>query len=143
MEDYISAYEEARSRLEAFKNPNKSMRKDSSQAVLAEVERTRQVFETKLFEQARFMAWVRAAIFSREKQRHLSWLLNVLVPTVKASAAESVLFSFLPEFYLDTMFEICTALRSLFHPTCPVEEIEGESCSALDHHLTFLSRNFS
>ncbi|KAK6623954.1 hypothetical protein RUM44_010810 [Polyplax serrata] len=125
MEDYVTAYESARTRLESFKNPNKAMKRESTSVIHSEIEKTRQVFESKLEEQARFMAWVRAAIFSQEKQRQLSWLLNVLMASVKASSNEGVLFSFLPEFYLDSLFEICSALRVLFHPTCPVEDIDG------------------
>ncbi|KAL0278673.1 UNVERIFIED_CONTAM: hypothetical protein PYX00_000425 [Menopon gallinae] len=125
MEDYITAYESARTRLETFKNPKGSAKRESTVNIQFEIERSRQVFEAKLLEQSRFMAWVRAAIFSEEKQKQLSWLLNVLVATVKASVSEGVLFSFLPEFYLDSMFEISTALRSLFHPTCSYENIDG------------------
>lgn len=125
MEDYVSAYESARTRLESFKNPTKAMKRESVAKIQSEIEKTRQVFESKLEEQARFMAWVRAAIFSQEKQKQLSWLLHILIATLKVSSNEGVLFSFLPEFYLDSLFEICSALRILFHPTCSVDDIDG------------------
>lgn len=143
MEDYINAYEEARTRLETFKNPPpKSSKKDSLPLIQTEIEKTKQVFETKLYEQSRFMAWVRAAIFSQEKQHQLAWLLNILVRTVKASANEGALFSFLPEFYLDSLFEICTALRTFFHPTCLVDDIEGFNTTLMEI-AEFLCLNFA
>lgn len=125
MEDYVNAYENARTRLESFKNPTKAMKRESVVVIQSEIEKTRHVFESKLEEQARFMAWVRAAIFSQEKQKQLGWLLSVLMASVKASSNEGVLFSFLPEFYLDSLVEICSALRVLFHPTCSFEDIDG------------------
>ncbi|PSN30203.1 hypothetical protein C0J52_21037 [Blattella germanica] len=90
-----------------------------------ELERTCEVFEQKLNEQSRHMAWVRAAVYSTDKQSHLAWLLRVILQTVKLASQEGQLFAYVPDFYLDSLVEICAALRTYVHPTAPLENIEG------------------
>ncbi|CAG2053321.1 unnamed protein product [Timema podura] len=118
MADYTSAVASNKSRLS-------SLSPEDSPLVAAELRRATQVFEDKLMEQSRHMAWVRAAVFSPEKQSHLAWLFRVVLQTVKLSSQEGQLFSFVPDFYLEALVELCTALRTYLHPTCPIDNIEG------------------
>ncbi|XP_022196553.1 E3 ubiquitin-protein ligase RNF123 isoform X2 [Nilaparvata lugens] len=82
-----------------------------------------EVLEEKLTEMSRHMAWVRAAIFSPEKQAELAWLLRIVIRTLQGASSKGKLLSFVPEFYLDTLIELTTALRSLFCPTVPIDNI--------------------
>jgi Kip1 ubiquitination-promoting complex protein 1 len=72
-----------------------------------------------------FCFQVRAAVFSADKQSHLAWLLRVILQTVKLASKEGQLFAYVPDFYLDSLVEICAALRTYMHPTAPLENIEG------------------
>lgn len=83
------------------------------------------VFEQKLKEQSRHMGWVRAAVYSPEKQAHLIWLLKIVIATLQTASSKGKLFSFVPEFYLEALVELTTALRNHFHPTVPLEGVEG------------------
>lgn len=68
---------------------------------------------------------VRAAVYSADKQSHLAWLLRVILQTVKLASQEGQLFAYVPDFYLDSLVEVCAALRTYVHPTAPLENIEG------------------
>jgi hypothetical protein len=58
-------------------------------------------------------------------QGHLAWLLRVVLQTMKQASKEGQLFAYVPDYYLDSLIEICLALRTYIHPTAPVENIEG------------------
>nr|CAD7404785.1 unnamed protein product [Timema cristinae] len=135
MADYTSAVASNKSRLS-------SLSPEDSPLVAAELRRATQVFEDKLMEQSRHMAWVRAAVFSPEKQSHLAWLFRVVLQTVKLSSQEGQLFSFVPDFYLEALVELCTALRTYLHPTCPIDNIEGYE-DLLIEMAEFLCDHFS
>ena len=68
---------------------------------------------------------MRAAVYSTDKQSHLAWLLRVILQTVKLASQNGQLFAFVPDFYFDSLVEICSALRNYVHPTSPFENIEG------------------
>ena len=48
-----------------------------------------QVFEEKVCEQARHMAWVSAVVYFDERQRDVCWLMNTMLRTFERSAASS------------------------------------------------------
>ncbi|XP_043268738.1 E3 ubiquitin-protein ligase RNF123-like isoform X2 [Venturia canescens] len=123
MSEYIDALSEATRRLESI-NHNKTS-KDDEEAINIERELTRTigVFKKKLIEQSRHMAWVRAAVYSEEKQQQIAWLLRVVTWTLAKSSQEGSMFSFVPEFYLEALSDLCLGLRSHFHPTVPIEKI--------------------
>jgi Kip1 ubiquitination-promoting complex protein 1 len=64
-------------------------------------------------------------VFSADKQSHLAWLLRVILQTLKLASKEGQLFAYVPDFYLDTLDEVCSALCTYLHPTAPLENIEG------------------
>lgn len=72
-----------------------------------------------------FCCQVRATVFSSDKQSHLAWLLRVILQTVKLASKEGQLFAYVPDFYIDSLVEICAALRTYVHPTSPLENIDG------------------
>lgn len=86
-----------------------------------------QTIEHKLEEQSRvLMAWVRGAVYTTEKQADLVWLLRAVLETLELASQQGELFAFVPDFYLETMVELCSALRCYFSPTLPLEELAGE-----------------
>ena len=50
---------------------------------------------------------------------------------MKLASKEGQLFAYVPDYYLDSLVEICTALHTYIHPTAPVENIEGTVFSCL------------
>ena len=51
--------------------------------------RLSKVFEEKVCEQARHMAWVSAVVYFDERQRDVCWLMNTMLRTFERSAATS------------------------------------------------------
>ncbi|RZF38962.1 hypothetical protein LSTR_LSTR003705 [Laodelphax striatellus] len=124
MEEFENALEEMKTNLRKIQRRNFSAQKEITKSIL--------VFEEKLTEMSRHMAWVRAAIFSPEKQEELTWLLRIVICTLQRASAKGKLLSFVPEYYLDTLIELSTALRSLFHPTVPIDNIPDIQCILMD-----------
>lgn len=92
-----------------------------------------QTIEHKLEEQSRvLMAWVRGAVYTTEKQADLVWLLRAVLETLELASQQGELFAFVPDFYLETMVELCSALRCYFSPTLPLEELAGKKNSGLN-----------
>lgn len=126
MGEYIVALNNINTRLDTYRHPAPSAPVEAnSSEVICELEHSCDVFEQKLCEQARHMAWVRAAVYSTDKQSHLAWLLRVVLQTVKLASQDGQLFAYVPDFYLDSLVELCAALRTYVHPTAPLENIEG------------------
>ena len=71
------------------------------------------------------MAWIRAAMFSPEKQNQCVRVLRAVLGTVKAASDDGPALSFLPDFYLETLVELSQALRSLFVPLAPLDNVPG------------------
>ncbi|XP_020709674.2 E3 ubiquitin-protein ligase RNF123-like isoform X2 [Athalia rosae] len=120
MDEYIAAMGAMKNYLEI----TRKQPKDSDAAAMArEITRVIEVFDIKLAEQARHMAWVRAVVYSREKQAHLVWLLRVVTLTLTSASEEGNMFSFVPKFYLEAMADLSVGIRSHVHPTAPIEDI--------------------
>ncbi|XP_042209259.1 E3 ubiquitin-protein ligase RNF123-like isoform X2 [Homarus americanus] len=107
--------------LEIDKKMKYCIEKGSSPTLLSELNGSREVFVNKLEEQARQQAWVIAAIHSTEKYSHLVSLMRVILSTLKDASNEGELFGFVPDFYVESLTEMCTALRLYF--TVPPESI--------------------
>lgn len=120
MSEYVAAMTEVKARLELTKRQPKD---PEAAAMAKELVRTINVFDLKLAEQARHMAWVRAAVYSKEKQAQLAWLLRVVSLTLTSASEEGNMFSFVPDFYLEAMTDLSVGLRNHVHPTAPIEEI--------------------
>lgn len=94
-----------------------------SQDMQKELMQSVEVFREKLNEQSRHMAWVRAAIFSEDKQLQLAWLLNIVTSTLRVASEEIVMFVYVPDFYLEALADLSTSLRLHLHPTAPLDRI--------------------
>lgn len=119
MLEYISISQNLKKQLEEIK------RKEEFRSLSIEQELLRliNIFNAKLKNQGRYMAWIRATIYSEEKQLHLTWLLKVVTSTLTNASLEGNMFSFVPEFYLQTLAELCVSLRNYMHPTTRIDEI--------------------
>ncbi|XP_071454524.1 E3 ubiquitin-protein ligase RNF123-like [Hetaerina americana] len=116
-----------------------------------ELIRSVEVFERKLKSQACDLAWVKSCIFSKDKQFQVAWMLRSVLRTLQEASApihstscqysrptsstravdeaseaedQKRLFAFVPDYYLDALVGLCTALRSYFHPTAPIEDVQ-------------------
>ncbi|KAH0568854.1 E3 ubiquitin-protein ligase RNF123-like [Cotesia glomerata] len=121
MTEYITAMSEMKGRIDS----TKKLKDPNSQSIHKELIRTVNVFSTKLFEQARHMAWVRAAVYSEEKQAQLAWLLKVVMLTLGKANEEGNMFRFVPDFYLEALADLSVGLKNHLHPTVPIEKIPG------------------
>ncbi|XP_068246013.1 E3 ubiquitin-protein ligase RNF123-like [Palaemon carinicauda] len=101
--------------------------KNLHQSLLEELQGSRMVFIDKLKEQARQQAWVVAAVHSHTKHTHLISLMKVVLTTLKEASKEGELFGFVPDFYVESLTEMCNALRLYF--TEPPEKVPG--CQSL------------
>ncbi|XP_029043573.1 E3 ubiquitin-protein ligase RNF123-like [Osmia bicornis bicornis] len=119
MSEYITAMQDTKAKLEKAKKKKDPM----FQSIQQELLRTINVFNTKLTEQARHMAWIRAAVYSKEKQSQIAWLLKVVALTLKNASLEENMFSFVPDFYLDALADLCVGLRNHMHPTASIEQV--------------------
>lgn len=96
--------------------------KGSNPALFEELAASRKVFVDKLEEQGRQQAWVLAAVHSAQKFGHLTGLMRVILESLKAASREGELFAFVPDFYVDSLTELCTAMRLYF--TTPPESTD-------------------
>ncbi|XP_076289360.1 E3 ubiquitin-protein ligase RNF123 isoform X2 [Lasioglossum baleicum] len=119
MSEYITALEDAQSQLEQIKN-NEDL---DSLAIREELSRLINVYNAKLTEQAIYMAWVRAVLYTEEKQAQFAWLLQVVTLTLNNASKEGNLFSFTPIFYLDALADLYKTLRNRMYPTVRIEDI--------------------
>ncbi|XP_011648350.1 E3 ubiquitin-protein ligase RNF123-like [Pogonomyrmex barbatus] len=123
MSAYINAIADTKARLKHIEQETISAKDPDAEAIQRELLRTTEVFNKKLSEQARHMAWIRAAVYSEEKQAQLAWLLKVVTLTLQTASQQGNMFSFVPDFYLETLSDLCVSLRAHVHPTAPIENI--------------------
>ncbi|KAL6259247.1 hypothetical protein P5V15_009166 [Pogonomyrmex californicus] len=123
MTAYINAIADTKARLKHIEQETISAKDPDAEAIQRELLRTTEVFNKKLSEQARHMAWIRAAVYSEEKQAQLAWLLKVVTLTLQTASQQGNMFSFVPDFYLETLSDLCVSLRAHVHPTAPIENI--------------------
>lgn len=119
MSDYITAISDTKNRLEMIKN----LKDQDSLSIQTQLIRTIEIFHKKLTEQARHMAWVRAVVYSEEKQERLAWLLKIVMLTMRKASEEGHLFGFVPEFYLEVQSDLIAGLKNFIHPTVPIDRI--------------------
>uniref|UniRef100_A0ABD2WQJ0 RING-type E3 ubiquitin transferase n=1 Tax=Trichogramma kaykai TaxID=54128 RepID=A0ABD2WQJ0_9HYME len=119
MGDFIVAMCATKSRLEIIQKT----KDEESQQIESQLMKTIEIFDEKLSELSRHMAWVRAAIYSDENQERLAWLLKIVISTLQSASQSGNLFSFVPEFYLEALGDIVTGLKNHIHPTAPLENI--------------------
>lgn len=124
MAEYSSALSDSKFKLDSY---CRQLGKGApfSDEIVEELRQSCEVFETKLVEQSRHMAWVRSAVYSPEKQAHLAWILRVTLKAMRDASDVGNLFSYVPEYYLDSLVGVATVLRSYMHPTVPFDNIEG------------------
>uniref|UniRef100_A0A0L8FNL7 RING-type domain-containing protein n=1 Tax=Octopus bimaculoides TaxID=37653 RepID=A0A0L8FNL7_OCTBM len=113
-----------------------------AQEIKYELERAKSVFEEKISELGRQMAWVIAVIYSKAKQIDVAWIFRVVLKTIEKASAHEIPFQFLPEFYVDTCINSYNALKNYFHPTANFFDIPDNF--DLSHKFAlFLTRHFS
>lgn len=115
---------------------------EDAQEIRNELERAKSVFEEKIAEQARQMAWVIAVIYSKAKQIDVAWIFQVVLKTVLKASAFKQLFQFLPEFYIDTCINTYNALKNYFHPTANFSDLPDQADLSARFAL-FLTKHFS
>lgn len=123
MSSYVNAIADIKARLEHVERETIATKDPDTETIQRELLRTIEVFNKKLSEQARHMAWIRAVVYSDEKQAQLAWLLKVVTLTLQTASQQGKMFSFVPDFYLETLSDLCVSLRVHVHPTAPIENI--------------------
>lgn len=121
MSEYVSASRDMKTRLEELDERNDPDSK--TELIRLQLTRSINVFNEKLIEQSRHMAWIRAAVYSEEKQSQFAWLLRAVATTLTNASLEGNMFSFVPDFYLEALADLCVGLRNHMHPTAPIERV--------------------
>ena len=93
--------------------------------MLTELHRSRKVFVRETSNFARQMAWVQSLIFTKQKQEDVYWMLNMALRTLQHASEDKALFDFVPEIYFEAVNSAYSALRNLFSPTVPFNELPG------------------
>ncbi|XP_058802185.1 E3 ubiquitin-protein ligase RNF123-like isoform X2 [Phymastichus coffea] len=119
MLEYAVAISDLKTRLDLVKN----LKDDESLSVQLQLQKTIDIFNKKLSEQVRHMAWVKAVVYSEEKQERLVWLLKIVLLTLQNASGSGNLFSFVPEFYLEILVDLINNLKTHMHPTVSIENI--------------------
>lgn len=71
------------------------------------------------------MVWITATVFTPEKRDNLLWLWEAVLTSLEKGSEQGNLFGFVPEFYVDTLVDISSILRTGFHPTLPFSDDPG------------------
>ncbi|XP_014215618.1 E3 ubiquitin-protein ligase RNF123 [Copidosoma floridanum] len=121
--DVITEYSVAMSDMQSRLDIVKKMKDEDSENIKSQLLKTAEIFQTKLTEQARHMAWVRAVVYSEEKQERIAWVLRTVLLTLKRASESENLFSFVPEFYLEVLADLINGLKNHIHPTVLVDKI--------------------
>ncbi|KFM72197.1 E3 ubiquitin-protein ligase RNF123, partial [Stegodyphus mimosarum] len=112
MHEYRHALKEVEKRLKVQKGD-----------VEEELNRAKQVFLEELIEQGRHQAWISSVVYSSDRQADVYWLLQILLRTLCQASETGVLFSFVPDFYVEACIKCCHALRNFFPPAAPADSL--------------------
>lgn len=139
---YINAIADTKAKLKSLDlNDSIAAENIDTLTIQKELLHTIDVFNKKLSEQARHMAWIRAVVYSEEKQAQVSWLLKVVTLTLRNASQQINMFSFVPDFYLEALSDLCVSLRLHMHPTAPIENIPDHR-EILRNAAEFLCEHF-
>ncbi|KAL8611256.1 hypothetical protein ACOMHN_013687 [Nucella lapillus] len=134
MKDFVLALQDTRSKLDRCPTDLLSVRED--------LEKAGRVFEDKVTELSRHMAWVIAVVYSQNKQRDVEWLLRVVLRTLEKASGYRQLFQYVPEFYIETCIHAFNALRNYFNTIQPFEALPCVD-QLLQQFATFLVDHFA
>ncbi|XP_054715787.1 LOW QUALITY PROTEIN: E3 ubiquitin-protein ligase RNF123-like [Uloborus diversus] len=88
-----------------------------------ELKLAKNVFMEELIEQGRHQAWISSVVYSSDRQADVYWLLQILLRTLSQASETGVLFSFVPDFYVEACIKCCHALRNFFPPAAPADSL--------------------
>lgn len=117
MEDYVKALDRAKAALN-----NESM----VESERTELTKSVDIFSEKLEEQARHIAWVKSAVFTKQRQENVYQLLKTVLATLKSSSEGGPLFTFVPDHYISTLINLTWCLLTQIHPTVSHESLPGK-----------------
>lgn len=117
MEDYVKALNRANDALQSD-----SLLEDER----AEIQKSADIFSSKLEDQSRHIAWVKSAVFTKERQLNIYELLKTILATLKSSSTEGPLFTFVPEHYISSLISLSWCLLTQMHPTVSFQSLPGK-----------------
>ncbi|KAI1287430.1 putative E3 ubiquitin-protein ligase [Halotydeus destructor] len=92
----------------------------SSQQALQrdEYDSTRQitinVLERELLTKSRQVAWINSTVLSNSKRMDICWLFRLLLNSLEHASSSGTLFSFIPDYYIDSCLNLAHAVRHFF-----------------------------
>lgn len=116
--------------------------KEEDSGVRNELTKAREVFVSKIEEQARQMGWVISVIYSKNKRADIEWLLMVVLETIEKASRYELLFQYVPEYYVMTAINGFNALFNFFHPTVPFKSLDCYDQVVYNYAL-FIIRHFA
>ncbi|KAG8179811.1 hypothetical protein JTE90_025978 [Oedothorax gibbosus] len=112
MHEYRHALKEIEKRLQVQKGD-----------VEEELNLAKHVFLEELVEQGRHQAWISSVVYSADRQADVYWLLQILLRTLSQASDTGLLFSFVPDFYVEACIKCCHALRNFFPPAAAPDSL--------------------
>ncbi|XP_015186457.1 PREDICTED: E3 ubiquitin-protein ligase RNF123-like isoform X2 [Polistes dominula] len=134
---FSTALSEIKKRLIVVEN----YRTNVFQMLQQELINTMGVFEQELCNLSRQMAWIRATVFSEENMAQIGWFLNVVSLTLHVASEEGYMFTFVPEFYLSALADLCNAIRVEINSITPLQVIPDHT-QILLHVSEFICRHY-
>lgn len=134
MRDFVLALQDTQQKISKCPPDLTSVRED--------LEKAKQVFQTKVTELSRHMAWVYAVIYSQTKQRDVEWLLRVVLRTLEKASGFRQLFQYVPELYVETCIFTFNALRNFFNVAQPFSSLPSVN-QLSQQYATFLVDHFA
>lgn len=74
----------------------------------------REVLEKELLLKSRQLAWINSSVLTHSKRMDIYWLLRLVLSTLENASASGPLFSFVPDYYIESCLNLCWAVRFFF-----------------------------
>lgn len=75
---------------------------------------TRQVLQAELLAKSRQLGWLNSTALTSSKRADVCWLLKLLLNTLDSASSNDCIFSFVPDYYIESCLNLCQALRDFF-----------------------------
>ncbi|CAG7734881.1 unnamed protein product [Allacma fusca] len=107
-----------------------------------EIQTSIEIFSRKLDEQSRHLAWVKAAVFTPERQQLGFNLLKTILKSLKTASSHGKLFAFVPELYISALVNLTWLLLTQMNPVIPCTNLP-EVEDALADVAEFVATHFA
>lgn len=132
LDEYLKSYKELKDRFRSEPMPEEV------------VQQTISVLETKIVSYSRQLIIINSSELNEPKKANMFWLMKLLLNTLEHASSCGHLFSFIPDYFLETAISLFSAIR--FYFTIPSKECSETSKqeyeSLLQQFASFIGSHF-